>query len=95
MCKVSTPEIQPANAAAPLPARFTGNGKMRIVLNAPTSVSTRIVTLSGREVFRSQEMLNAGDHTIGIKTSGLGHGAYIVLIKYGTVSNVRHLIVER
>jgi hypothetical protein len=95
MCKVFAPYVKSTRVGAMATAMKVENGRLRIRLAAACEVSTRLMTLSGREAYHSRMIMPAGDHVVGLKAPGLGRGVYIAYVHYGTESKMWRMIVER
>jgi hypothetical protein len=95
LCKVSGSEVRSARAIVATPALKTENGRIRIRLAAPGVVTTRVMTLSGREVARYTTVMSGGDHIINVKTPNLARGAYVSQVTSGNESLRVRLFVDR
>jgi hypothetical protein len=95
MCRVSGPEIKSTRTTVSPAAIKVENGRIRIRLATAGEVSVRVMTLSGREVFRSCSIVPAGDHAVGIATRSLARGAYVAHVKYGNEAKKLRMFVDR
>jgi hypothetical protein len=95
MCTVSGPEIKSTRAIISSAAFKAGNGRIRIRLAAAGEVTVRVMTLSGREVFRSRKMMAAGDHAVGLPDRGMARGAYVAHVNYGNEAKSLRVFVDR
>jgi hypothetical protein len=90
-CKVA---VQPQRITMKHLDAQAENGCIRIRLSKATDVYRRVISLSGKELLRSHDVMPAGDHAFDIKTTGVARGVYLFYVKYSNESKMRRLIIH-